>query len=66
MKPSFLASETYREGFVLINKTEKRQKTTEEEKSEAFDKIITISSYELLARGLTDREENQNIAEQKV
>lgn len=66
MKPSFLASDTYKKWFVLINKTEKRQKTTESEKEETFDKIITISSYELLARGLTDREENENIAEQKV
>lgn len=66
MKPSFLSSDTYRKWFVLINKTEKRQKTTESEKEETFDKIITISSYELLARWLTDREENQNLAEQKV
>ncbi len=66
MKSSFLTSETYRSGFVLVNKTEKRLRTTEEEKDETFDKIITISSYELRARGLTDREENNLLAEQKV
>ena len=66
MKSSFLASETYERGFVLVNKTEKRKRTTEEEKNDTFDKIITISSYELRARGLTDREENRLIAEQKV
>lgn len=49
-----------------MNKTEKRKRTTEEEKNDTFDKIITISSYELRARGLTDREENRLIAEQKV
>lgn len=53
-------------GFVLQNRTEKRSRTTEDEKKDTFDKIITVSSYELQARGLTDREENQKIAEQKA
>jgi type III restriction enzyme len=66
MKPHFLASETYKRGFVLQNRTEKRQRTTEDEKKETFDKIITVSSYDLYARGLTDREENKNLAEKKV
>jgi hypothetical protein len=66
MKPQFIASDTYRTGFVLQNRTEKRSRTTEDEKKDTFDKIITVSSYELQARGLTDREENQKIAEQKA
>ena len=66
MKERFLRSETFRTGFVLANKTEKRQRTTEAEKTEAFDKNITVSSYALHARGLTDREENARIAEEKI
>ena len=66
MKSHFIASDTYRTGFVLQNRTEKRSRTTEDEKKDTFDKIITVSSYELQARGLTDREENQKIAEQKA
>ncbi len=59
-------TDSYREGFILQNRTEKRSRTTEDEKKDTFDKIITVSSYELQARGLTDREENQKIAEQKA
>ena len=66
MKSHFITSDTYRTGFVLQNRTEKRSRTTEDEKKDTFDKIITVSSYELQARGLTDREENQKIAEQKA
>jgi type III restriction enzyme len=50
LKEHFVNSHTYKNGFVLMNKTEKRQKTTDDEKSTAFEKILTINSYELMAR----------------
>ena len=57
MKDSFLSSETYKKGFVLVNGIEKRPKTTEDEKNKVFGEILNVSSYELSARAMTDVEE---------
>lgn len=66
MKQKFLESDTYRKGFVLVNHTIKRTKTTNDEIDTTFNRIIKAGSYNLRARGLSDREENQIIAGQKT
>lgn len=58
MKDSFLGSETYKNGFILINRTEKRQKTTQEEIDKTFKKIIKAGHYQLMGSGLTDADQN--------
>ena len=57
MKDVFMNSDTYRKGFVLVNGVGKRPKTTEDEKERVFGEVLSIKSYELQARGLTDAEE---------
>ena len=64
MKQRFLDSETYKKGFVLVNKTEKRKKTTNEDIDTTFKRIIKASTYNLRSGGLSDSEENQIIASQ--
>lgn len=59
MKPEFLASDTYKHGFVLVNSTVKRAKTTEDEIEATFNKILHIRPYTLHARALSDREQNE-------
>lgn len=66
MKEKFLASETYKKGFVLVNQTVKRTKTKGEEVDTTFNRIIKAGSYNLRARGLSDAEQNQIIAGKKV
>ena len=63
MKKEFLDSKTYKDGFVLANKTESRPKTTEDEKKDVFDKILEIKPFELRSEVLTDKERNQEIAD---
>lgn len=64
MKQRFLDSETYKKGFVLVNKTEKRKKTTNEDIDTTFKRVIKASTYNLRSGGLSDKEENQIIASQ--
>lgn len=64
MKPDFLASDTYKNGFVLVNRTEKRERTTADEVDRTFKRTIKASSYQLHARTLTDREQNEREAAQ--
>ncbi|MFZ1301819.1 MAG: DEAD/DEAH box helicase family protein [Candidatus Microsaccharimonas sp.] len=66
MKQKFLDSDTYRKGFVLVNHTIKRTKTTSDEIDTTFNRLIKAGSYNLRSRGLSDREENQIIAGQKT
>lgn len=66
MKQKFLDSETYKKGFVLVNHTEKRTKTKSDEIDTTFNRVIKAGSYNLRAMGLTDYEQNQIIAGQKV
>ncbi len=66
MKQQFLQSDTYRKGFVLVNHTIKRTKTTSDEIDTTFNRVIKAGSYNLRAKGLSDREENQIIAGQKT
>lgn len=66
MKESFLESETYKKGFVLVNHTEKRTKTKGEEIDTTFNRVIKAGSYNLRATGLSDFEQNQIIAGQKT
>ncbi|MDP3999837.1 MAG: type III deoxyribonuclease, partial [bacterium] len=66
MKKKFLESETYKNGFVLVNKSIPRDKTSDEEIDTTFNKIIKASSYNLRARALSDYEENQAVASQST
>lgn len=66
MKQKFLESETYKKGFVLVNHTEQRTKTKDGEIDTTFKRVIKAGSYNLRARGLSDFEQNQIIAGQKV
>lgn len=66
MKQAFIESETYKSGFVLVNQTIKRTKTKGEEIDTTFKQVIKANKYTLRARGLSDREQNQIIAGQKV
>lgn len=66
MKQKFLDSDTYKKGFVLVNHTEKRTKTKGDEIDTTFNRIIKAGSYNLRAMGLSDFEQNQIIAGQKV
>lgn len=62
MKESFKNSETYQHGFILANRQIFRKKTTDEEIDATFNKVITASNYNLRAAGMSDREQNQQIA----
>ncbi len=66
MKEKFLASETYKKGFVLVNKTEKRTKTLSKEIDATFNKRIIARAYNLRSTGLSDVEQNQIVAGQKT
>ncbi len=66
MKPAFLASDTWQNGFVLVNRTEKRTRTTDEEREATFERVLKVSSYTLRSRGLTNREENTILADIQV
>ncbi len=66
MKQKFLESETYKKGFVLVNHTEQRTKTKNDEIDTTFKRVIKAGSYNLRARGLSDFEQNQIISGQKV
>lgn len=66
MKKRFLESETYKKGFVLVNQTVKRNKTTDEEIDTTFNRVIKAGLYNLRSRGLSDYEQNQIIDGYKV
>jgi type III restriction enzyme len=66
LKQHFLESETYKKGFVLVNYTQKRTKTTDEEIDTTFNRTIKAGLYNLRARALSDYEQNQQIASQKT
>ena len=65
MKEQFMASDTYKKGFVLVNKTIKRKKTSEEDIDTTFNKVLKAGSYNLRARALSDWEQNSYVAEQR-
>lgn len=64
MKQRFLESDTYKRGFVLVNQTEKRKKTTNDDIDTTFKRTIKASTYNLRSGGLSDREQNQITASQ--
>lgn len=66
LKQKFLESDTYKKGFVLVNQTIKRTRTKDDEIDTTFNRIIKAGLYHLHARGLSDLEQNQMIAAQKV
>lgn len=66
LKQEFLDSDTYKKGFVLVNHTVKRTKTTSDEIDTTFSRPIIARAYNLRARGLSDFEQNQIIAGQKT
>ncbi len=66
LKRHFLESETYKKGFVLVNRTQKRTKTTKEEIDTTFNRSIKAGLYNLRTRSLSDYEQNQQIESQKT
>lgn len=62
MKPQFMASETYRYGVVMMNKTVRRQRTTDDEIKTTFDRPIEARQYMIRSADMSDREENVNEA----
>ena len=66
MKEGFLSSDTYKNGFVLVNKIENRSSTTEDEKKDAFDRVLEIKPFELFGEVLGDTERNQKVAAMDV
>lgn len=66
MKDKFLESETYKKGFVLVNQTVRRTKTTDDEVDTTFNRIIKAGLYNLRATGLSNFEQNQITAGYKV
>jgi type III restriction enzyme len=62
MKKEFMESETYKKGFVLVNKLEKRLKTSDKEIDRTFKKIVKAASYHLHTKALSDKEQNEQIA----
>lgn len=66
LKQHFLESQTYKKGFVLVNQTKKRTKTTDEEIDTTFNRNIKAGLYNLRSRALSDNEQNQQIANQKT
>lgn len=62
LKDSFIQSQTYQNGFVLVNEQEYRKKTDEDDIDNAFNKPLKAGSYRLHSRGLTDKEQNQRQA----
>lgn len=61
MKEAFVKSETYKKGFVLVNRQVYRKKTTDEEIDLTFNKVIKAGNYNLRALGVSDREQNVEI-----
>lgn len=66
LKTHFLESETYKKGFVLVNRKQKRTKTTDEEIDTTFNRTIKAGLYNLYSKGLSDYEQNQQIASQRT
>ena len=66
LKKKFLASETYKKGFVLVNKKEKRMKTGADELDTTFNRVIKAGAYNLKVADLSDADQNQIIANQKT
>ncbi|MDR1942093.1 MAG: DEAD/DEAH box helicase family protein [Endomicrobium sp.] len=66
MKEKFIESKTYKIGFVLVNRLEKRLKTSAEEIDKTFKKVVKAASYHLHARALSDKEQNEQIASLSV
>lgn len=66
LKNSFMQSQTYQNGFVLVNEQEYRKKTDKNDIDNAFNKPLKAGSYRLHSRGLTDKEQNKTQAHIKV
>lgn len=65
LKSEFLKSDTYQKGFILVNETEQRIRTTHDEINMTFAREIKASSYHLRTKGLSDIVQNQQIASTK-
>lgn len=66
LKQRFLESETYKNGFVLVNSTQKRTKTTDEEIDTTFNRTIKAGLYSLRSKALSDYDQNEQIANQRT
>lgn len=59
MKEGFTQSNTYKQGFVLINGTEERKSVAKNERDAVLDKPIHARLYTLTHRSLTDEENTE-------
>lgn len=66
LKDEFMQSDTYKNGFVLINEQEYRKRTTEDEVQKTFTGTIKASHYKLHARTLTDKENNKKLVNSRT
>lgn len=62
LKSEFMASDTYKHGFVLVNEQEYRRRTTDDEVQKTFKSTIKASHYTIHTRVLTDKENNKSVA----
>lgn len=62
LKPQFLASQTYKNGFVLVNHQEYRSKNDNREIDLTFNRQIIASPYQVYSKSLTDKEQNKQLS----
>lgn len=60
LKSTFLQSQTYQKGFVLVNKQEYRSKNSDDDINLTFNRAIIADNYELKSKALTDIQNNKN------
>ena len=65
LKPQFLASQTYNNGFVLVNSREYRSKNDQREIDLTFKREIIASPYQVYLKSLTDKEQNKKLSATK-
>ena len=62
LKNIFKESETYKRGFVLLNRREERSKNlSDDEIQEAFYRPLEIRNYQMITRVLSDAQKNREI-----
>lgn len=67
LKNIFKESETYKRGFVLLNRREERSKNlSDDEIQEAFYRPLEIRNYQMITRVLSDAQKNREIDSKNV
>lgn len=65
LKSHFVNSETYQQGFILVNHQQRRQRATTNELEDTFDRQINATTYKVNDQLLTDKENNAVLATKK-